>query len=161
MEKKELCTFLSKAEINVHMGFLSRMGRRQLRQQRIYSCSGHHNGLAFLSQRSHQLLVRRTQKNLFMAIICSSTSGMAYDLYLTGSLHHSRTFYPPLQCFPALLHSVGGLCNHNPTSTDKGGYFLCVLSLLERLYSEWRRHLKQERNRRASCLGAGTVFCKS
>lgn len=96
-----------------------------------------------------------------MAIICSSTSGMAYDLYLTGSLHHSRTFYPPLQCFPALLHSVGGLCNHNPTSTDKGGYFLCVLSLLERLYSEWRRHLKQERNRRASCLGVGTVFCKS
>lgn len=47
MEKKELCTFLSKAEINVHMGFLSRMGRRQLRQQRIYSCSGHRNGLAF------------------------------------------------------------------------------------------------------------------
>lgn len=94
-----------------------------------------------------------------MAIICPS--GMAYDLYLTGSLHHSRAFYPPLQCYPALLHSVGGICNHSPTHTDKGRLLPCVLSLLERLlYSEWRRHLKQERNRRASCLGAGTVFCK-
>lgn len=37
--KKELCIFLPKAEINVHMCFLSSMGRRQLRQQRIYWCS--------------------------------------------------------------------------------------------------------------------------
>lgn len=102
----------------------------------------HCNGLAFLSQRSHQ----RIQKNLFMAIICSSPSGMAYDLYLTGSLHPSRTLYPPFPVLSCLCTQCRRDLQPQPHKYRLGGSCLCVLSLLQRLY------LKQERNRRASCL---------
>lgn len=155
MEKRNRAFFLSKAEINVHMwGFLIKNGQKTI-ETAENSLMFHCNGLAFLSQRSHQLLVRRIQKNLFMAIIYSSPSGMAYDLYLTGSLYPPRTLYPPFPVLSCLCKQCRRDLQAQSHKNRWRGSCLCVLSLLQRLY------LKQERNRRASCLGAGTVFCKS
>lgn len=51
--------------------------------------------LRTLQLTEYPLVIRRFQKYLFTTIICSSTSGWAYDLYLTVSLHHSSTLYFP------------------------------------------------------------------
>lgn len=80
---------------------------------------------------------------------------MAYDLYLTGSLHPPRTLYPPFPVLSCLCKQCRRDLQAQSHKNRWRGSCLCVLSLLQRLY------LKQERNRRASCLGAGTVFCKS
>lgn len=69
----------------------------ELRQQRIFWFSIAMDWLFHLTDPTGY-----SQKNLLMAIICSSTCGMACDLYFSGSLHGSRTLYPPFPMPPCL-----------------------------------------------------------
>lgn len=60
--------------------------------------------------------------------MCSSTSGWAYDLQLTGSASLKCSLSSVSNATPPLAHSVEGICNHSPENRERGDFFVCSVS---------------------------------